>query len=101
VKGGFLLEIKTLKDLKNELKIEISGEGHTFCNLLQQTLLEDGDVEIAGYDQPHPLFLTPIIYIRMKGDKSPSKALQKALTKIRERAVEFSEEFAKSRKSAT
>jgi len=95
--GEILLEIKTLKNVKNELKIEIYGEGHTFCNLLQHTLLEDSDVEMAGYDQPHPLVPAPIIYIRMKGEKSPSKALEKALTKIRERAIEFSEKFAKSK----
>ena len=91
------MEIKTIKDEKNELKIEIRGEGHTFCNLLQQILLEDNDVEIAGYDQPHPLVPTPIIYIRMKGEKSPSKALEKALTKIKERSSEFSQKFAKSK----
>ncbi len=93
------MEIKTLKNVKNELKIQISGEGHTFCNLLQQTLLEDGDVEMAGYDQPHPLVPEPIIYIRMKGEKSPSKALERALIKIKERANEFSEKLLKSRES--
>ena len=93
------MEIRTLKNVKNELKIEIYGEGHTFCNLLQQTLIEDSDVEIAGYDQPHPLVPAPIIYVRMKGEKSPSKALEKALTKIRERAVEFSEKFEKCKGS--
>jgi DNA-directed RNA polymerase subunit L len=93
------LEIKTLKDTKNELKIQIYGEGHTFCNLLQQTLLEDNDVEIAGYDQPHPLVPSPIVYIRMKGEKSPTKALGRALAKIKQRAVEFSEKFAESRGS--
>lgn len=94
------MEIRTLKESKNELKIEIRGEGHTFCNLLQQTLLEDGDVEMAGYDQPHPLVPAPVVYIRMKGEKSPSKALEKALTRIRERANEFYEKFAESRQSA-
>ena len=94
------MEIKTLKNVRNELKLQIFGEGHTFCNLLQQTLLEDNDVEIAGYDQPHPLVPAPILYIRMKGEKSPSKALEKALEKIRERAIEFSEDFKKARKTA-
>jgi DNA-directed RNA polymerase subunit L len=87
------LEIRTLKNVKNELKIEIYGEGHTFCNLLQQTLLEDSDVEIAGYDQPHPLVPASTIYIRTKGEKSPSKALERALTRIRGRSAEFSEKF--------
>jgi len=94
------LEIKTLKNVKNELKIEIYGEGHTFCNLLQQTLLEDSEVEIAGYDQPHPLVPAPILYLRTKGEKSPSKALERALTKIRERATELSEKFGEARGSS-
>jgi len=90
-----------LKNAKNELEIEIYGEGHTFCNLLQQILLEDSDVEIAGYDQPHPLVPAPIIYIRTKAEKSASKVLEKALTKINARALEFSEKFSKSKESAT
>jgi DNA-directed RNA polymerase subunit L len=87
------VKINVLKKTKNELKIEIEGEGHTFCNLLQHTLLEDENIEIAGYDLPHPLISNPLLYIRVKGGKTPEKALKKALEKIRERTSEFLEKF--------
>ena len=76
------MEIKVLQKTKNELKIEIVGEDHTFCNLLQNTLLQDKNVEIAGYDQPHPLIRSSIVYVRTKRDASPEKAMQTALRKL-------------------
>lgn len=87
------MKVKVLKRAKNELKLEIEGEGHTFCNLLQNVLLEDKDVEIAGYDLPHPLFSAPIIYIRMKGEKAPEKTLMRALDKIKDRTDDFLMKF--------
>jgi len=87
------LKVKVLKRAKNELKLEVEGEGHTFCNLLQNVLLEDKDVEIAGYDLPHPLSSAPIIYIRMRREKMPEKTLVKALDKIKERTDDFLTKF--------
>jgi len=93
---GVALKVNVLKKTKNEMKIEIEGEGHTFCNVLQDTLLEDRNVEIAGYDLPHPLVSSPVVYLRMKGQKKPEKALEKALEKIKQRANEFLGEFEKA-----
>ena len=87
------MEIKVLKNTGVELKIEVGGEGHTFCNLLQSTLLEDEDVDMAGYDIPHPLVSSPTLYIRVKGKESPSKVLEKALKKIGKRSDEFQKRF--------
>ena len=64
------LRIKTIKKSKDELKLEIEGEGHTFCNLLQNTLVEDRSVTNAGYDTPHPLTEKSIIYIKVKKESS-------------------------------
>jgi len=58
------LKVKVLKKEKNELKIEIEGAGHGLCNLLQKRLLEDEQVDVAGYDVPHPLASNPVLYIR-------------------------------------
>ena len=81
--------VKTLKRTGSELRIEIDGEGHTFCNLLQKTLLEDRSVEMAGYDKPHPLTQRAILYIKVKKESNPEKALERALKKITERTDEF------------
>ena len=90
------MRIKTIKKTKDELKLEIEGEGHTFCNLLQNTLVEDRSVKIAGYDTPHPLTEKSIIYIKVKEDSNPRKALERALKKINQRTDEFLSEFKKA-----
>ena len=87
------MEVKVLQKTKNELKIEIVGEDHTFCNLLQSVLLQDKNVEIAGYDQPHPLIRSSIVYVRTKRDVSPEKTLLSALENIKELNKEFNVKF--------
>jgi DNA-directed RNA polymerase subunit L len=90
------MELKVLSKGKNDLRIELVGEDHTFCNLLQNALLEDKNVEIAGYDQPHPLIRSSIIYLRTKRDVSPEKVLLNALANIQELSKEFNEKFSKA-----
>lgn len=88
-----MMEVKVLQKTKNELKIEIAGEDHTFCNLLQNVLLQDKNVEIAGYDQPHPLIRSSIVYVRTKRDVSPEKTMLSALANIKDLNKEFNEKF--------
>jgi DNA-directed RNA polymerase subunit L len=92
------MKVKVLKKTGNELKIEVEGAGHTLCNLLQKKLLEDENVELAGYDIPHPLASNPIIYVRTKGGVTPEEALLKAVEKVRGIGREFSGEFQKALK---
>jgi DNA-directed RNA polymerase subunit L len=90
------VEVKVLLKSKNELRLEIIGEDHTFCNLLQNVLLEDKNVELAGYDQPHPLIRSSIVYVRTKREVSPEKTLLNALANVQELNKEFNEKFAKA-----
>jgi len=94
--GGNVLRLKILKKTPEELKIEVEGEGHTFCNLLESLLLEDENVEFASYDVPHPLISNPIIFIRTEKGTKPEEALRKAVEKILQRSKELSEEFRKA-----
>ncbi len=87
------MKVKILKQTADELKFEIEGEGHTFCNLLQKVLLEDENVEMAGYNIPHPLVSKPVVYIKTKGGKSPREALFEAIEKIKSRQIEFKQAF--------
>lgn len=86
---------KTLKKTANELKIEVEGVGHTLCNLLQKRLLEDERVEQAGYDVPHPLSSSAIIYIRTRGKVKPEEALLNVVEQMREMNKEFGKELRK------
>ncbi len=90
------MKVKVLKKTENELKIELEGSGHGVCNLLQKKILEDKNVDQAGYDVPHPLASNPIIYVRMKGSAKPEAALLQAA----ESARESNEEFGKALKAA-
>jgi len=92
------MKVKTLKRTSNELKIDVDGIGHAFCNLLQKRLLEDSHVDLAGYDVPHPLSSNSIIYVRTKGDVKPEEALRKAVENIREMNKEFGKEIQKALK---
>ena len=87
------MQVRVIQKNKNELKIEIVGEDHTFCNLLQNVLLQDKNVEIAGYDQPHPLIRSSIVYVRTKRDVSPEKTMLSALSNIKDLNKEFNEKF--------
>ena len=90
------MNLKILLSSKSELKIEIQGEGHTFCNLLQSVLLQDKSVEMAGYDVPHPLMPNSTLYIRTKRESSPERALTRALAKVGEMSNEFLEKLDKA-----
>ncbi|MDI6690420.1 MAG: DNA-directed RNA polymerase subunit L [Candidatus Bathyarchaeota archaeon] len=92
------MKIKTLKKTSNELKIEVEGMGHTLCNLLQKRLLEDENVDLAGYNIPHPLASNSIIYVRTKGNVESKSALLKAVEKTREMNEKFRKEIEKALK---
>ncbi|MEM2105512.1 MAG: DNA-directed RNA polymerase subunit L [Candidatus Bathyarchaeia archaeon] len=92
------MKVKVLKDTSNELKIEVEGVGHTLCNILQKILSEDENVDLAGYDIPHPLASSPIIYVRTRGKARPEEALLKAIEKTRNINKEFKEELEKALK---
>lgn len=92
----FKMKVNVLKKTKNELKIEVEGAGHTLCNLLQRKLLEDENVDMAGYDIPHPLASNPVFYVRTKGNVAPEEAILRAVSKL----LDVSEEFGKALEKA-
>jgi len=87
------MNIKILKKTTDEMRIEIFGEGHTLCNLLQKALLEDETVEVGGYSVEHPLVSNPVVHVKMKEKRKPEKrpetALKEAAERVRHRSREF------------
>lgn len=94
------MQIKILDRKPNEIVIEVEGEGHTLCNLLESVLLEDEEVDFAGYNIAHPLIGNPIIRVRTKTSETPENAIIKAVEKILKRGRELKREFEKVFKSA-
>jgi len=92
------MKIKVLKRTSNELKIEVEGEGHTLCNVLQKALLDDDTIDMAGYDVPHPLVDSAIVYIRTKGKRKPEAAVKEATKKILGRNKQLRKSFKKALK---
>lgn len=87
------MKVRVLKKDKNELRVEVSGEGHSFCNALQKALLEDEQVQFAGYDLPHPLVSQPVIYVQTKGRRKPEDAFIEAASKLGGEMEEFLKAF--------
>jgi len=94
------MKVKVLKRTPNELRIEVEGMGHTLCNLLQRRLTEDENVDLAGYDIPHPMSSSAIIYVRTKGEVKPEEVLRAVVEKARDMNKEFGKEFARAFKKA-
>jgi len=92
------MKVKILKKTPNELRVEIEGEGHSFCNVLQKALLEDEEIDMAGYDVSHPLVSNPIVYVRTKGRQRPRTVIQNAAKKVRKQSKEFRDAFEKALK---
>jgi DNA-directed RNA polymerase subunit L len=94
------MKVEILNKTSNELKIKIDGEGHTFCNIIQKALLNDERVDIAGYDIPHPLTASPVIYLRTKGRSNPEIVLRDAVKEIQKDTETFGAAFDKALKES-
>ncbi len=90
------MELKILKKTKNELKVEIDGEGHTFCNVVQKALLKDRRVDLAGYDIPHPLTAKPVFYVRTKSRSKPEAVFEHAVKEVQKDTKAFRVAFDKA-----
>jgi DNA-directed RNA polymerase subunit L len=90
------LKINVIKEEEDYLEAEFGGEGHTLLNLIQSSLLEDPDVEMAGYTKPHPLMDKSNLFIKMKKGKNPYDALKKATENAEEKLKTFLKEFQSS-----
>ncbi|VVB66498.1 DNA-directed RNA polymerase subunit L [Candidatus Gugararchaeum adminiculabundum] len=89
-----MMEVKYLKDEDNYLEVQLTGEEHTFPNMLRDILMEDKDVTFAAYVLDHPLVGQPKIIIRTKkGD--PKKALKAAVKELKDRLKKFESAISK------
>lgn len=87
------MEVKILEEKKDRVKVEIGGEGHSFCNALRKELWNDKHVKVAGYTIEHSLEGKPVITIETDGEESPKTALKKAAERLEKNASEFKKKF--------
>jgi len=75
------MEVIVTKKTKKEFEFEIIGD-KTIFNPLKQKLLENKDVDYAGWNVEHPLLSNPIFCVRVKkGDAR--EALKNAIADIK------------------
>jgi len=77
------MRVTVQKRAANELRVEIEGEGHSFCGAIQSVLLRDPSIEFSGYNIPHPLEARPELYLRTKDGTKPEDALLKAVDALK------------------
>ena len=90
------MKINIVKQEGRYMEMEFSGEGHTLLNLLQDSLLEDKNVEMAGYSKPHPLMDRSMLFIRLKRGERHLEAVKKAIVNAEGKLDEFLAGFEKS-----
>ncbi len=82
------MNVRVLERSERSLRIEVSGDGHSLCNLVQEALLEDPSVEMAGYHRVHPLSDKFIIYVRVK-EGDPDDSVLRAVERLKGRLKEL------------
>ncbi len=92
------MKINIVKSSDNELKIEVEGAGHSLLNVLQKTLLEDENIEVAGYHVPHPLIDSGVLYVQTKTKQKPEEVILEATKKVLDLSKDFQKSFKKASK---
>lgn len=90
------MKINITKQEEKVLEMDFSGEGHTLLNLLQSSLLEDSNVEMAGYTKPHPLMDRSKLFIQLKKKENSLDVIKRASKKANGKLDEFLDLFKKS-----
>jgi DNA-directed RNA polymerase subunit L len=92
------LKLKILREEDNKIEIAFGGEGHTFLNLIQSSLLKNKNVTMAGYSKVHPLMNRSILQIYMKKGKNYKKTMLEAAKDAKDKMNEFVTKFNKELK---
>jgi len=90
------MKINITKREKGYIELDFSGEGHTLLNLLQSSLIEEKNVEMAGYSKPHPLMDRSRLFIKLKRGDDVLGVMKKAAASADGKLDEFLGKFEKS-----
>ena len=89
------MEINVLEKSKKRLVFELTGAGHTLCNILKDELWQEKDIVAAAYNIDHPLIGIPKFIVETNGKTEPDKALANAASRLKKKNKEFSDKFDK------
>lgn len=88
------MELNVIEKTKNKLKLEIKGEGHTFCNALRKELWNDKHIKAAGYTIEHSLVSEPTLIVETTGE-DPKKVLIAAIGRLKKTNKDLRDKFKK------
>lgn len=92
------MKLKTLKQTKTLLFVEVEGESIGFTNLIEEELWNDKNVDEAAYIKEHPYMVEPKIYVKIKGRTNPRKSIEKANKRILVQLKHLEKEFKRAQK---
>ncbi|MGV8152179.1 MAG: RpoL/Rpb11 RNA polymerase subunit family protein [Candidatus Nanoarchaeia archaeon] len=87
------MEIKILKDEKNELEVQIDNQ--TIAEIVRVYLNQDEAVKLGAWKKEH--YSKPVVLKIETEGKTAKKALQDAIAKIQKDLDDYSDEFKKSK----
>lgn len=87
------MEIKILKDDKNELEVSIDNQ--TIAELVRVYLNEDSSVKLGAWKKEH--YSKPLILKVISEGKTAKKALQDAIAKAQKDLKKYADEFSKAK----
>ena len=90
------MKINITKREPGYIEMDLSGEGHTLLNLLQSSLIENKDVEMAGYSKPHPLMDRSRLFLKLKKGDDLLGVIKKATVNADGKLDDFLVQFEKS-----
>jgi DNA-directed RNA polymerase subunit L len=94
VEGDSVLDIKIERTGKNRLRFIVKGEDHTLGNLIQHALMEDENIESAGFHVSHPLLKEMIFEVRFKqGIRKPINLIAKDLERFIDKLINIKNEM--------
>jgi DNA-directed RNA polymerase subunit L len=86
------MEIKILKDEKNELDVQINNQ--TMAELMMVYLNEDDAVKLGAWKKEH--YSKPLVLKIKTEGKTAKKALQNAISKAQKDLKKYKDEFKKA-----
>jgi DNA-directed RNA polymerase subunit L len=87
------MEIKILKDEKNELEVQMDNQ--TVAEVVRVYLNQDDSVKLGVWKREH--YSRPLVLKVVTEGKTAKKALSEAIAKVRKDLDKYSDEFKKAK----
>jgi DNA-directed RNA polymerase subunit L len=81
------MQVKVIREGTKDIEIEVTGIDQSLLQIVQEELLNDGRVEFAAYNRPHPLLKEQRMQVTVR-DGNPREIFNEACRSAVKRASE-------------